>query len=204
MTLEEEINMINPEENKLWHNSLLKHKKVLEKIQFDKHFEDAVNSAGKMLFSSVAKGGKIILFGNGGSAADAQHIASEFVGRFYLERHPIPAIALTANSSVVTAVSNDYSFENVFARQVEAFAGEKDAVIGITTGGSSENVLNALKKAKECGAFTIMLTGEKYDKNSADIIISVPSSDTPVIQEMHIMIGHFFAQYVEKKTDNLA
>ena len=143
--------------------------------------------------------GKIILFGNGGSAADAQHLAGEFVGRFKLERVALPAIALTTDTSIITAIANDYGYHTIFARQVEAQVQEKDVVIGISASGNSVNVLEGLRKAKQMGAKTIGLLGGNGGKiaMTADIVLAVPSSDTPRIQEGHITIGHIICGLVE-------
>ena len=154
------------------------------------------------MYHAVQNGGKILLFGNGGSAADAQHIAAEFVGRFRLNREAMDAIALTTNSSALTAIANDFDFEWVFARQVSALADAKDVVIGISTGGFSKNVIAGLLEAKKAGAYTVLLTGQNHAAESADTVIAVPSEDTPRIQEIHILVGHFLAEYVEKKTAN--
>lgn len=145
--------------------------------------------------------GKLILFGNGGSAADAQHIAAEFVNRFRLERRPLPAIALTTDTSIITAISNDYHFDQVFSKQVQALARPGDIVLGISTSGNSPNVLKALSVAREIGAKTVGLTGEnggKMDQYS-DMVIRAASSDTPRIQEIHIFFGHLLCDLVEQQ-----
>ena len=146
-------------------------------------------------------GGKVVLLGNGGSAADAQHIAGELVGRFMLERQALPAIALTTNNSILTAVANDYGYETVFSRQVEALVNEKDVVIGISTSGDSLNVIEAIKAAKKKGAKTIGLTGGSGGKlaEGVDLALIVPSDCTPRIQEAHITIGHIVCELVERE-----
>ena len=151
-------------------------------------------------------GGKVVLFGNGGSAADAQHIASELVGQFMLKRQAFPAIALTTNTSTLTAVANDYGYDAVFSRQIEALVNEKDVVIGISTSGESPNVVEAIKLAKSKGAKTIGLTGGNGGKlaNLADLVLIVPSDITPRIQEAHITIGHIVCELVEKELANTA
>ena len=143
--------------------------------------------------------GKVVLCGNGGSAADAQHIAGELVGRFQLERQALPAIALTTNTSILTAVANDYDYNTVFSRQVEALVMEKDIVIGISTSGNSRNVLEALEAARSKGARTIVLTGANGEKMAeiADLVLAVPSHNTARIQEAHITIGHIVCELVE-------
>ena len=150
---------------------------------------------------ALRAGGKILLCGNGGSAADAQHVAAEFVGRFAKERAAWPAIALTANSSTVTAIGNDYGFEYIFSRQVEALAKKGDVVVGISTSGNSGNVLKALAEGKKRGCTTIGMTGKNGGKlrTLADISISVPSDETPRIQETHILAWHIICELVEKE-----
>jgi D-sedoheptulose 7-phosphate isomerase len=139
-------------------------------------------------------------FGNGGSAADAQHLACELVNRFYLERRGMRSQAFTVNTSILTAVSNDYSYESVFAKQVEAFAREGDVLIGISTSGKAQNVVNALKLGKNMGTVNVGFTGRTGGAMAAnvDYLISVPSEDTPFIQECHIMIGHIICYIVEQ------
>jgi len=149
---------------------------------------------------AMQQGQKILLFGNGGSAADAQHIAAEFVGRFAIERAALPASALSVNTSCLTAIGNDYGFDRVFARQIEAFGKPGDVAVGISTSGNSPNVLLGLAKAKEMGLTTVALTGDSGGKmkNDAEYCICVPASETPRIQECHILIGHAIAELVEK------
>ena len=156
--------------------------------------------AAGYLTDSLNAGGKLILFGNGGSAGDAQHIAAELVGRFERERRALPAIALTTNSSTLTAIGNDYDYSKIFSRQVEAWARPGDVVIGITTSGNSPNVLEGIAVAKSKGAKTIGLTGEKGGKlaSKVDLCLRVPSSNTARIQESHIMIGHLLCLLIEK------
>jgi len=149
---------------------------------------------------SLKNGGKILLFGNGGSAADAQHIAAEFVGRYKRERKGLPAIALTTDSSILTCISNDYHFEYVFSRQVETLANKVDVVIGISTSGNSLNVVNGLKSAKEIGCTVIGFTGclgGEFDQ-FCNVNLVVPSSDTARIQEMHILIGHIICRLIDE------
>ncbi|MEE9151984.1 MAG: D-sedoheptulose 7-phosphate isomerase [Thermoplasmata archaeon] len=152
------------------------------------------------LIETYKKGGKVILFGNGGSAADAQHIAAELVGKYKMVRKPLPAIAFTTNTSILTACANDYGYETVFAKQVMALVEKNDLVIGISTSGSSPNVLEGIKAAKEKGAFTVGFTGEEGSElgKSVDICLVVPSKDTPRIQESHITAGHIICFLVEK------
>lgn len=154
----------------------------------------------RMIVEHTLLGGKIILFGNGGSASDAQHIAAELIGRFKLERRAFPAIALTTDSSILTALGNDYSFDLVFSRQVEALANAQDVIIGISTSGTSANVLAGLKEARKKGAKVISLTGKNGNEIKAlsDLCVCVPSDDTARIQETHITIGHAICELVEE------
>lgn len=159
----------------------------------------SINECFETISKKIQKRGKILVFGNGGSAADAQHLAAELIGRFQINRDPIPAIALTTNSSNLTAISNDYSFEDVFSRQVKGLATKDDVVIGISTSGTSPNVLNGLKAAKQIGSLTIALTGKggKKLKNKVDFCIMVPSNDTQRIQECHILLIHMLCGILE-------
>ncbi|MBI4383685.1 MAG: D-sedoheptulose 7-phosphate isomerase [Nitrospinae bacterium] len=159
-----------------------------------------IYKAAQLIKESLANGGKLLLMGNGGSASDAQHIAAELVGRFKKERKALPAIALTANTSTLTAIGNDYEYASVFSRQVEAFARKGDAVLGISTSGNSENVVRALKRANELGAATIGLFGNEGGKakDCVQVAIVVPSRDTARIQEAHIAIGHVICEILEQ------
>lgn len=152
-----------------------------------------------MATDTIEKGGKVLIFGNGGSAADAQHIAAEFVGRYKVERRGLPAIALTTDTSALSAISNDYGYDRVFERQVEALSNKGDLLIGISTSGKSLNVVKALKLGKELGCRCIGLSGRGGgDMNAVcDVNIVVPSDDTPRIQEMHILIGHIICGAVD-------
>ena len=144
---------------------------------------------------------KVIIFGNGGSAADAQHIAGEFVGRFFKERKALPCLALNANTSIITALGNDYGFDYIFKRQVEANLKPGDVVIGISTSGNSQNVIEAIKYANDNGGTTIAFVGEKPCKldEIASIVLKIPSSSTPRIQEGHITAGHAICYLVEQE-----
>lgn len=154
------------------------------------------------IVKAYRRGNKVLWFGNGGSAADAQHLACELVSKFYLERKALASIALTTNTSELTAIANDYDFDRVFARQVEALVNPGDIVIGISTSGNSPNVIEGIKEAKRCGAITIALTGASGGKlkenEDLDYLLTVPSEDTPQIQESHIMIGHIICYLVER------
>lgn len=161
---------------------------------------DVINDVAKKIIEVYKNEKKVLWFGNGGSAADAQHLACELVSKFSRERKAIPSIALTTNTSILSAVSNDYSFENVFERQVEAFAERGDILIGITTSGTSPNIIKALKIGKKIGTINVAFTGEHVDKikNYVDYLVNVPSKDTPRIQESHILVGHIICDLVEK------
>jgi len=156
--------------------------------------------AANLCIDCLQNGGKILIFGNGGSAADAQHIAAEMVGRYKVERKGLPAIALTTDTSALTSIGNDYGYNHIFDRQVEALANEGDAVIGISTGGSSANVISALKLANKLGCKTIGLSGRDGGEMNTlcDINLVVPAEDTPRIQEMHIVIGHTICHLIDQ------
>ena len=159
-----------------------------------------IESAAKICIESLKNGGKILIFGNGGSAADAQHIAAELVSRYKTERKGLAAIALTTDSSIITAIGNDYGFDKIFTRQIEALANQGDVAIGISTGGTSENILKALNLSNEKNCKTIGLSGRGgggFNK-ICDINLVVPAEDTPRIQEMHIFIGHTICHLIEQ------
>jgi len=159
---------------------------------------DIISAAAAEIVKSFMCGGKLLLFGNGGSAADAQHIAAEFINRFTIERASLPAIALTTDTSVLTSIANDRVYDEIFSRQVEALGRRGDVALGITTSGSSENVLNGLFVAADRGMKTIALTGELGRAASlADIGLRVPSQEVPRIQEAHIAIGHILYKLVD-------
>jgi len=159
-----------------------------------------LETAAKICIDSLNNGGKILIFGNGGSAADAQHIAAEIVGRYKTERKGLPAIALTTDTSVLTSIGNDYGFLQVFNRQIEALANENDAVIGISTGGTSANVLSAIKLANEIGCRTIGFSGRDGGDFNAlcDVNLIAVANNTPRIQEMHIIIGHTICHLIDQ------
>ena len=165
---------------------------------------DEIDDSIRLLLDCIKKDGKIILFGNGGSAADAQHIAAEFVGRFKIERISMPAIALTTDSSILTSIGNDYSFELIFSRQGESLVQEGDVVIALSTSGNSINVLNGVKMAKKKKAKIIGLLGNSGGKISelSDVSIIVNSNSTPRIQEGHRLIAHIICEIVEKQFVN--
>lgn len=157
-----------------------------------------IASAAAAIADAFKAGRKLLLFGNGGSAADAQHIAAEFMNRFLIERPPLPAIALTTDTSVLTSIANDYAFDEVFAKQLKALGRKGDVALGITTSGSSPNVLKALRAAKKMGLTTIALTGEGGKAAAlSDIGLQVPSRSTPRIQEAHIAVGHILCDLTD-------
>ena len=160
-----------------------------------------VSRAVDMICASMSAGGQLLIGGNGGSAADAQHIAAELTGRFFLERKPFRALALHGNSSALTAIGNDYGYEHVFARELTAHARPGDVLLGISTSGNSLNILRAIEAARRCDVKVIGLTGEPGGQMRAacDICLCVPSKSTPRIQEMHITVGHAICELVEER-----
>ncbi|MDD4993945.1 MAG: D-sedoheptulose 7-phosphate isomerase [Paludibacter sp.] len=165
---------------------------------------NTIESAANMIISAYEEKKKTLLAGNGGSAADAQHIAGEFVSRFYFDRPGLPSLALTTDTSILTAIGNDYGYEKLFARQIQAQGNVGDVFIGISTSGNSLNVIEALKACKEIGVKTIGFTGDTGGEMAdlCDICIKVPSDETPRIQECHILIGHILCFLVEDKIFN--
>ena len=176
--------------------ALIAHQSVITQLDA---LVPAINKLGERLRACLKNGGKILLMGNGGSAADSQHIAAEIVGRYIRERPGLPAIALTTDSSILTSVGNDYGFEHIFSRQVEALCTAQDIVIGISTSGNSANVVAAIKTAKCAGAYAAGLTGSGGGKlaDLCDLTLAVPSTETPRIQEAHILIGHILCELLE-------
>lgn len=172
---------------------------VKERLREDANLVATLSRVAEVLINAFRAGNKVVLFGNGGSAADAQHIAAEFVGRFAFDRPPLPALALSVNTSCVTAISNDYGFDLVFSRQIEALAHRGDVAIGISTSGNSLNVLHAMETAKKMGLHTVGMTGSKGNKLREVVghCICVPSTETPRIQECHILVGHVISELVE-------
>jgi D-sedoheptulose 7-phosphate isomerase len=179
-------------------NEINSHTKVARSLHSQIEF---IIQSSKICINSLKNGGKVLLFGNGGSAADAQHIAAELVGRYKFKRSGLPAIALTTDSSALTSIGNDFGYEYIFERQVEALAKNIDVVIGISTSGKSLNVINGLIKASEIGCSTIGLSGSDTEvmNQYCDVNIAVASADTPRIQEMHIVIGHIICQIIDQE-----
>jgi len=173
---------------------------AMEHLLADAKLAATVSSVTEIMIDAFRGGNKVLLFGNGGSAADAQHIAAEFVGRFAFDRPPLPALELSVNTSCVTAISNDYGFDLVFSRQIEALGQRGDVAVGISTSGQSPNVLQAMATAKKIGLHTVGLTGSAGRKlaSAVDHCICVPSYETPRIQECHILIGHIISELVEQ------
>ena len=171
------------------------------KEELHKSQVENIEKAARLIIACFKAGCKVLVFGNGGSAADSQHIAAELVGRFRKERSPLAAIALTTNTSTLTAIANDYGYNVTFARQVEALVKEGDVALGLSTSGNSKNVIAALEKARSLGARTIALTGAGGGamKDLCDCLIAVHSKDTARIQESHIMIGHIICELVESE-----
>lgn len=178
------------------------HTSVFKRMLSDYDLMDDMAEIGDSLVASLADKGQLFICGNGGSAADAQHIATEFVSRFYRERPSMNAEALTTNTSTLTAVGNDYSFERIFARQLEAKAHAGDMLIGITTSGRSKNVMEAFRYASSIGMVTVAFIGDHVNPelDICDYVLRVPSKVTPRVQEGHIFLGHMLAEYVEEKS----
>ena len=175
--------------------------KTTERMLSDKELLIRIDSAIKIITKTFINGGQVLLCGNGGSAADAQHIAAELSGQFYMQREPLNAEALHVNTSYLTAVANDYGFDRVFARALKAKGKQGDILVGLSTSGNSKNVILAFEEAKKMNIFTIALTGNSGGelKKNCDLLLNVPSTDIARIQEGHILIGHTICQFVEKK-----
>jgi D-sedoheptulose 7-phosphate isomerase len=176
-----------------------RHKAAFDAVKAD--LANAIADAAKMVIGCLHEGGKILLCGNGGSAADAQHIAAELTGRYVKKRAGLAAVALTTDTSALTAITNDYGFDRVFARQVEALARPGDVLVGISTSGNSPNVILAVKNAKTAGCRTIGWTGRTGGElaKSVDLLLAVPCEETARIQEMHILIGHILCEIVDEQ-----
>lgn len=173
---------------------------VKEILVRDTELVSTIAKVSELLIDAFRRQKKLILFGNGGSAADAQHIAAEFVGRFAVDRPALPALALSVNTSCITAIGNDYGFDVVFSRQIEALGHAGDVAVGISTSGNSQNVIQAVSVARKMGLHTVALCGNNGGKlrHEVDHCICVPSGETPRIQECHILIGHVISELVEK------
>lgn len=180
---------------------LQKNIEAIQRIINDESLIGCVYQASDLIIDSLKKGNKAVFFGNGGSAADAQHLAAELMGRYLLDREPLPALALTTNTSNLTAIGNDFGYDEVFLRQLKGIGRKGDAVVGISTSGNSRNVIKAMEYAKSAGMKVIAFTGQGGGamKDHADVLIAVPSKETPIIQECQIMIGHIICELVEKE-----
>ena len=178
-------------------NQIREHKEVLEATT---QLAPIIKEVSEVIINALKNQKKVLLFGNGGSAADAQHIAAELTGRYKKERVALPAIALTTDTSAITAISNDYGYERLFERQLEAFCKKGDIAIGISTSGNSKNVIKGLLKAKELGGICISLSGNGGGemKSISDYNLIIPSNNTPRIQEIHILIGHLICSLVDE------
>ncbi len=174
---------------------------VKRRMLEDFHIIDTIEEVSLQAAEILKNKGRVLLCGNGGSAADAQHIAAELSGRFMMEREPLDAEALHVNTSYLTAVANDYSYNDVYSRLVKAKGRQDDMLIAFSTSGNSQNIINAIEAAKEIGMVAVGLTGESGGKmrDVVDYLINVPSSETPRIQEAHIMVGHIFCKLIEEK-----
>jgi D-sedoheptulose 7-phosphate isomerase len=181
-------------------NRILRSIEVKQSLLADPEFQNSTMRVAMRLIESIRSGGKIFFFGNGGSAADAQHLTAEFTGRYLKERRPLPALALSVNSSSVTAIGNDYGFDLVFARQLEALGNAGDVAIGISTSGNSKNVVRALEIARRKSIFAVGLTGANGGpiEHVADCTIRIPCDETPRVQECHILTGHIICEIVEE------
>lgn len=173
---------------------------IKQTILRDQSLLNRIEQAIEMITTCFKKGNKVFFCGNGGSAADAQHLAAEFSGKFYFDRAVLPAEALHCNTSYLTAVANDYTFDIIYARLLAGVAKKGDVLVGLSTSGNSKNVVQAFEKAREMGVYTIGFTGETGGlmKDLSDILLNVPSNDTPRIQESHILIGHIVCEFVEQ------
>jgi len=175
---------------------------IMAKEAFAKESTETIVTAADWIRETFEDGGKLLIFGNGGSAADAQHMAAEFVNRFLINRRPLPALALTTDTSILTSIGNDFSFDHIFAKQVQALAKPEDLALGISTSGTSANVAKAMAAAREKGLRTIALTGGTKNPGgdltaTCDLILNVPSDSTPHIQEVHLWVEHLLCEMVE-------
>ncbi|MEA2021729.1 MAG: SIS domain-containing protein [Candidatus Caldatribacteriota bacterium] len=192
----------NIKKNDFVYNALDEHIEIFNEIKKDKILQSRILEVARKLVSIYSNKGKLLLCGNGGSAAQAQHLATELVSRFYFDRKALNAEALSVNTSSITAIANDYSFKKIFSRQIEAKGESGDMLISLTTSGKSKNIIEALKTSHNHKIYTVLLTGQISESNLlnyTDIIISVPSKIIPRIQEAHIFIGHLICEYVERE-----
>ncbi len=185
----------------LINNSLDKSRKVINETLDSQDFKSSLEMAAKLIIDTYNDKGKVLLAGNGGSASDSQHVCAEFVGRFNFDRPSLPAVALTANSSNMTCISNDYGFQEVFSRQIQALGSINDTLIVYTTSGKSKNIIELVKEARPLVKTIIAMTGNEYVllDNDCDVVISVKSNVTSKIQEVHAIAGHMICETVEYK-----
>lgn len=185
-------------DSEIFFENLNSHRETAAKMD---SLAQAVAKAGVLIRETLANGGRVMFCGNGGSAADAQHLAAELSGRYLKKRQPLAGMALHCDTSALTAIANDFSFDEIYSRQVQAHGRKGDLLIGISTSGNSKNVVNAILAAHEAGMKAIAFTGESGGKMAelADVLLNVPSSFTPRIQEMHILIGHTLCELAEKE-----
>lgn len=192
----------NVEDNYFVDDALRRHTNLFNKMKKDKLLQGQIMKVAKKLICIYKNKGKLLLCGNGGSAAQAQHLATELVGRFYLDRKALNAEALSVNTSSITSISNDYSFSQIFSRQIEAKGEPGDILIALSTSGKSKNIIEAIKTSNNLKIYTVALVG-KIDESTlpkfTDLIVSVPSTIIPLIQEVHLFIGHLICEYVEKE-----
>lgn len=179
-------------------STLRRHQNMLDGLYA---LEPQIDALIENIRKCLASGNKVLFFGNGGSASDAQHLAAEFVVRYYKQRKPLAAIALTTDTSIITAHGNDYSFDTIFDRQIEALAKSGDVAIGLSTSGNSGNVINGLNTAKQAGCITVAFTGKQGGqlRDMADSCICVPSDETARVQEGHIIIGHYICEALDEE-----
>ncbi len=175
---------------------------IMAKEAFAKEAADDIVTVAGWIVETFEDGGKLLIFGNGGSAADAQHMTAEFVNRFLINRRPLPALALTTDTSVLTSIGNDFSFDLIFAKQMQALAKPEDLALGISTSGTSANVVKAMETAREIGLRTVALTGGTKNPGGdlnrvSDMVLNVPSDSTPHIQEVHLWVEHLLCEMVE-------
>lgn len=177
---------------------------VKQQILLNQELQDTILEIAKTCVASFHRKGTVLFCGNGGSAADAQHLAAELSGRFYFDREPLDAEALHVNTSYLTAVANDYSYDEIFSRLVKAKGQKGDVLIGLSTSGNSPNIIKAFETARNLGVITIGLTGESGGKMNklSDLIVRIPSTDTPRIQEAHILVGHIICELIESEMFN--
>ncbi|CNK84161.1 D-sedoheptulose-7-phosphate isomerase [Yersinia alsatica] len=186
----------------IFFNSLKKSKAVIDDMIENQDVRDSIYSAIRLVFNCLQGNRKLLFAGNGGSAADAQHMSAEYVSRFMFDRPGLPSIALTTDTSALTAIGNDYGFEKVFSRQIQALGNEDDVLFAYSTSGTSPNIIHGLEEAKNSGVKCIGMTGSKPQSqimaDLCDVTIRVPSSETPYIQEGHLIIGHLICLHVEE------